>query len=333
MVKRTAILFLALGLTPLVPVYSGNGTDAVPFMKVDTGARAAGMGGAFAAVADDASAIFHNPAAMTLADRKGIMFSHAEWLEGIRNECISYVHTSGTDWTFGAGASMLFSGSMKKYDRNGGEAGNFTENEGFISLGAAKNLGDKLSGGLGIKTIYQKAGEESDSAYAADAGLLYHYGKWRFVLGMENIGTKLKLYRNKFDLPAAYKTALAWRVLDPAWITIQLTNRPIGGLSAAMGVEYKLAIRKEDSVYARAGYVSGPGSAAGSGIALGLGIGNTGFNLDYAFTPFGDLGNVHRLSLSAKFGERTKTLRAREANLTPYKRHTTKDRGWQNLKK
>jgi hypothetical protein len=303
MVKMTAAVLLAMGLAPCATVYAGKGTDAVPFMKVDTGARAAGLGGAFAALADDSSALFHNPAGMAIAVKKEIMVSHAEWLEGIRNECLSYVHAMDSDWAFGAGASMLFSGSMTKYDRAGANTGNFTENEGFVSLGAARALDNNFSAGAAAKVIYQKADKESAAAYAADAGLLYHLDSWRFALGMENVGSRLKLYRAGFDLPAGYKAAAAWRALDPVWITAQFTHRPSGGISFSVGAECALAVMDENSVYARAGYLAGPGSDAGSGMALGLGAGNKIYKLDYAFTPLGSLGNVHRLSFSVKFGE------------------------------
>jgi len=38
-----------------------------------------------------------------------------------------------------------------------------------------------------------------------------------------------------------------------------------------------------------------------SGLGAGLGLRMRGYNLDYAFTPFGELGNVQRLSLGARF--------------------------------
>lgn len=333
MVKRAALLFLTLGLAPAVPAYPGNGTDAVPYMKVDAGARAAGMGGAFAAVADDASAIFHNPAGLAFAERKEIMLSHAEWLQGIRNEYLSYVHTTGTDWAFGGGASMLFSGAMTRYDRDGLTTGSYTENEGFVTLGAAHALGEYFSFGLAGKIVYQKADSENATAYAADAGLLYHGDYWRFALAMENVGSRLRLYREEFRLPEGYKAAAAWRALDSAWVTAQVTHRPVGGVSAAVGAEYQLAVHDEDTVAARAGYMSGPGSEAGSGFALGLGLANSDLKFDYAFTPFGALGNVHRFTFSARFGADKETLRMRAARGNPYKRYIPRENTWREQKK
>jgi len=48
------------------------------FLRIGVGARAIGMGGAFTAVSDDASASFWNPAGLVFLDRPRLMATHAE---------------------------------------------------------------------------------------------------------------------------------------------------------------------------------------------------------------------------------------------------------------
>ncbi|GAG58644.1 unnamed protein product, partial [marine sediment metagenome] len=50
----------------------------------------------------------------------------------------------------------------------------------------------------------------------------------------------------------------------------------------------------------RVGYRTGPADE-GSGLTVGAGFRAGRILLDYAFVPYGDLGNTHRISLGMKF--------------------------------
>jgi len=49
----------------------------------------------------------------------------------------------------------------------------------------------------------------------------------------------------------------------------------------------------------RAGYRTGQDIGSGMSAEVGLRIGK--IDLDYAYVPYGDLGNTHRISLEIKF--------------------------------
>jgi len=55
------------------------------FLKVPVGARAIGMGGAFVAVADDATASFWNPAGLVFLPYREVLFQHSEQFGGLEN--------------------------------------------------------------------------------------------------------------------------------------------------------------------------------------------------------------------------------------------------------
>ncbi len=67
---RTTHLCLSLLLCSLLvasvegQTLSKSGTTAAQFLKIGVGARAIGMGGAFAATADDITAMYWNPAGL-----------------------------------------------------------------------------------------------------------------------------------------------------------------------------------------------------------------------------------------------------------------------------
>jgi len=70
----------------------GVGTTAANFLKFGIGARASAMADSFSSIADDATAIYWNPAGLVELDRKNVSFTHLEYLEGIRYEWVGYAH-------------------------------------------------------------------------------------------------------------------------------------------------------------------------------------------------------------------------------------------------
>ena len=55
------------------------------FLKIPVGARAIGMGGAFTAVCDDATAPWWNPAGMVYLPYREVIFQHAEQFGSLEN--------------------------------------------------------------------------------------------------------------------------------------------------------------------------------------------------------------------------------------------------------
>ena len=78
-------LFLFLGLLSWHSVAVRADKYAGDFMSIGGGARALGMGGAFAAVADDASSLYWNPAGISGFDKRQALFMHAEQFGDLLN--------------------------------------------------------------------------------------------------------------------------------------------------------------------------------------------------------------------------------------------------------
>src|SRR3990170_1549467 len=99
--KTVKRIIVALGLIGLaVPGMAGAanifekvGTFDGQFLKLAVGARAAGMGGAFVAVADDASALFWNAAGIARIDpdKSEFSFNHAIWPADLQFTQAGYV--------------------------------------------------------------------------------------------------------------------------------------------------------------------------------------------------------------------------------------------------
>jgi len=274
----------------------------MPFLKIDSGARAAALGGAYSAAGDDAASIFYNPAGVSLSENKELEISHTEWLQGLRNENLAYIQPLGKSYTVFGGANVLLSGGMDKYDTLGVKTGSFNSYEGVFSLGLSAALGWDCYSAYALKAFYQKVDKESASAFAWDAGLLKVAGDWRFGVSVANMGAKLKLGSRAFELPLMIRTGVAWRLNDQLLLSVDAVKAGESAAALSAGVERGFQIGQNESFFVRAGYKSGRSQYAGSGFTGGIGIQNKDLRLDYAFSPYSDLGNAHRVTLSFSFG-------------------------------
>ena len=84
-----------------------KGTSAAQLLKLGAGARATALGEAYTAAADDASAIYWNPAALTRIDGQSLNLMHAELLGGISYEFLGYGQNLGEGRAWGASLQYL----------------------------------------------------------------------------------------------------------------------------------------------------------------------------------------------------------------------------------
>jgi hypothetical protein len=175
---RLAIGLAALLLVPTILVAG--------FVDMEEGARATGMGGAFTAVANDATAIFWNPA--------GGSFYEGLRLTGMRTRLYAMTDVSED-------CVALSYGGWKKTGLGFGWARSGVEDiysENTFVLGGGKVISGKLALGSALR-IYRVAApgyayyndpnfKESDTGYALDVGVLYRASNWTAGIVMRNIG-------------------------------------------------------------------------------------------------------------------------------------------------
>jgi hypothetical protein len=298
---RAALLLTLLSLP--AAVRADAGPEAAAFLKIDAGARAAALGGAFVAVADDASSIFYNPAGPALMTRAQAYLSHTDWIEGLKTEHLAYVHPASDKIAFFGGVAALSSPMMVSYDAGGNETGAFNASDMMIGAGFAYTEDTGARAGLMVKRVSQEAREHSDSAYAADLGAILERGGFRFGAAVQNIGDKITLHKESFALPRTLRAGAAYKALGIFWLTAELRKQGRSDIGAAAGLEAGFGVAEGYKTALRAGYATGRDENTGSGFSGGLGLSVSDFTFDYAFSPFGELGGTHRLALSVKFGE------------------------------
>ena len=80
--RRFALFLLLAALIAAAPAGATTkvGTSAAQFLKIGAGCRAAALGGAYVAIANDAAALYWNPAGLARLDHNELLLMHADWL-------------------------------------------------------------------------------------------------------------------------------------------------------------------------------------------------------------------------------------------------------------
>jgi hypothetical protein len=210
--------------------FSKVGTTGANFLKISAG-RAAGMGDAFVAIADDASATWFNPAGLANVKRQAHL-NHADWFTDINHDYLSVVLPVENFGTVGFSVTALTMGSMEvttidnpatKGREDEGTGLFITASDLAFGVSYARMITDKLSFGLTAKGVTQIVWDMSASAVGLDLGLFYNTGFKSLRIGamVSNFGTQLAFTGRQLDysivwddsgptgLQGTYKTAAA----------------------------------------------------------------------------------------------------------------------------
>src|SRR5512140_456395 len=112
--RQLVIGILVLLLLPAVLLGQAKvGTAGAQFLELGVGARANGMGDAFVAVSNDATAMYYNPAGLTQLYDREVLFTHLEYAAGITYEYAGLAYPlTRFGGVLGVGFYMLHGGSF-----------------------------------------------------------------------------------------------------------------------------------------------------------------------------------------------------------------------------
>ena len=181
-------ILLLLSVRAMAEVNGGGMAGA--YMQLSWSARAAGMGGASVAVADDAEAGLFNPAGTMLLkgrhatasyrkmdlDRKLSFVSYAQGLkEGDAGLALSWINVGVSD--------------LDERDANGELTGDIKYNENLITLSFGKRFAQKVLLGVNLKYDHSNLANVSANGLGFDFGFLWGENTpYRIGLAAYNIG-------------------------------------------------------------------------------------------------------------------------------------------------
>ncbi len=272
-------------------VITSNNSHAAAFLKIGVGARALGMGGAYTALSDDASASYWNPAGFAEVSGWQIMAMHNEWLQDIKHEFLGYAQNPMGKSALGGSVNYLYINDLEEYDNSGNSVGSFKAYDLSCSGSYARKLSSKTSIGISLKTILSKIDDEGGGGVALDIGELYKVND-TLKLGcvVQNIGPKIKFIEEGYNLPLTIKAGLVQSLLDKDLI-VTMDFGWTDDWNVRCGFEYWLA----NIVALRGGYIYEEDSDI-KGLSAGVGVMASGLGIDYAYTPYEELGEAHRIS-------------------------------------
>ncbi len=282
-------LLISLVVSLLLNVHA-KGEAGAQFLKMGVEAKACAMGEAFVGVADDATAIYWNPAGLTQIKSVELLGMQNFYLMDMGYQYLSAVLPSRYR-SLGVAIAYSSSGEIPRYE-NFQQLGEYTAYDVDVTIAYADRLNKAISYGIALKMIQQKIEEEKATGFAADIGLLYKVG---FIKGMkiglvaQNFGPKIKFIKESDPLPQNVKVGIGYN-RGPFTFATDLVKPSDNDLRFSLGGEFLIG----DILALRTGYNSSYTYSAGLGLTWKR------ISIDYAYVPYGDLGDTHRISFLIK---------------------------------
>ena len=334
------VILLAVGQVTEAGVRKSGLTGAA-FLKIGVGARAVALGSSYTTVTGDVNQLFYNPAGIGLADGKSqVTLFHNAWIADLSHDALGYTRDLGSRGTIGISFVTLgLSGIGSDRDvvpQFVLDAGTFNPNDSETSgsydyrdlaLGFtwARHVSDHLDLGVTGKMVRQSIDGVSATAWAVDVGAIYRidYNNTRIGARINNLGSDLTFYDIAAPLPLIFSLGASMDVYDnDAGMKVSLMADATKPQDAEQLVYTGVEVQVMDRLQIRTGYKvnyqgvedekvdEGSGETFGvarteEGLSAGLGVGfgllEYQTSVDYAYTDFGILDSVHRISLNLEF--------------------------------
>jgi hypothetical protein len=305
--------------------FSKVGVAGAQFVKIPVGARANGMG-AYAAVANDLTSIYWNPAGLAEVKYMAGNFSYSSWFSDFQQSFAAMSLPIGDYFTSALSFNTFGCDKIERttLERPEGTGTYYSVNDFAIGLSLAGYLTEQFSFGVTGKYLYNSIADLDASGFAFDIGTKYETGIQgiKLAFSIHNLGTRMtysgqdlnstkkivnELYMQPLDvqyLTSSYNVPLIFRAgiasdvytdedhnVTAAFDFLTLSESPE---QFVLGAEWTW----KRILSVRGGYRFGHDQfGLCGGIGLSYIAGGVGGQIDYSITPTQDIGIVNRISL------------------------------------
>ncbi|MDI6786571.1 MAG: PorV/PorQ family protein [bacterium] len=302
------------------------GTKAASFLKLNPSPKILSLGGYNISLSSNIEAINSNPAGLVISEdeeqrieinkqeaelrrqylkeeilvgRLAISSSYHFYLEDISYGHLSFYKRINNSFALALSIANIDTGEMlvtTKEDIYGNKNSKFHPNFQMLNISYGRYLiKNRLTLGLNTKILRAHIKKNKKFNFSLDIGTIYiPYDFLNLSFLIKDLGIKL----NKESLPTEVVLGSGLKLLQNTFlVNLDLILPSDDKLTLATGVEYSFL----DTLFARIGYRSNIDKELQcSHFSLGIGLKVRGFILDYAFLPYGDLGDSHRVAISWK---------------------------------
>ena len=300
------------------------GTSVGNWLKLETDARAVGMGGAQAAAGEGVSAISYNPASIAFMDGTQLYYSHTNYIADITHGSMAYgTRLTPTDF-FAIHYFSMNSGSMdvtNAYYPDG--TGEQFEVKGMCFRGTyAKIMTDRLKVGVSLKYIQENIYTTKMNTVAMDIGSNFDTGIYGFILGMSisnfgldgqfhgegldqqvadtvSVDGKLQKVTEKFPLPMSFRLGLKNTILINEYNKIIIAFDGVNPIDYTVNGNVGIEYAWNNTAFLRFGTHLAHDTAsftAGAGIKIGA------IYVDYAYASYSVLNDTHQFGFKFVIG-------------------------------
>lgn len=315
------------------------GTTAGQFLKIEPGARALGMGACYGALANDASALYWNPAGIAQLKHSQVTFTHTRWIADITNGFAGIVMPFSGNSAVGLSIQYQMMDEMEQttIDMPKGTGIKFGTSDVAVGLTYARAVTNFIRFGVTGKLVYQKIWNESATGLAVDMGLMLDTGirSIRIAMVMTNFGTDMRLdgrdlirgydqqpnsisnplteahlSTESWPLPTNFRLSVAADLIgktesflvseiNRVTLITDLTHPNDSKEQYNVGAEYAY----KEAFFLRAGY---RGNTFEEGLTLGAGLriplaSTLELLMDYAYADFGIFNQVQHFTIGVQF--------------------------------